>query len=98
MLGNMLQSLQSHMTSLSLPELTQAMRACFKVLSKIQMPVAYMDMEAESQTQDAEQTQVWWVSFTFTANQKFGVDKFAHPHQGCSLIVKTVILWNNIAI
>lgn len=58
MLGNMLQSLQSHMTSLSLSELTQAMRACFKVLSKIQMPVAYMDMEAESHTQDVEQTQI----------------------------------------
>uniref|UniRef100_A0A8C2B9N4 DOP1 leucine zipper like protein B n=1 Tax=Cyprinus carpio TaxID=7962 RepID=A0A8C2B9N4_CYPCA len=58
MLGSMLQSLHSHMTSLSLQELTQAMRACFKVLSKIQMPVAFMDMEAESQTQDLEQTQI----------------------------------------
>ncbi|KAK2904895.1 hypothetical protein Q8A67_006694 [Cirrhinus molitorella] len=58
MLGSMLQSLHSHLTSLSLQELTQAMRACFKVLSKIQMPVAYMDMEAESQTQDLEQTQI----------------------------------------
>uniref|UniRef100_A0A673NDD2 Protein dopey-2-like n=1 Tax=Sinocyclocheilus rhinocerous TaxID=307959 RepID=A0A673NDD2_9TELE len=38
MLGSMLQSLRSHMTSLSLQELTQAMRACFKVLSKTQMP------------------------------------------------------------
>lgn len=64
MLGSMLHSLHSHMTSLSLQELTQAMRACFKVLSKIQMPVAYMDMEAELQTQDVEQTQVLWVSFT----------------------------------
>uniref|UniRef100_A0A673LZK4 Protein dopey-2-like n=1 Tax=Sinocyclocheilus rhinocerous TaxID=307959 RepID=A0A673LZK4_9TELE len=50
MLGSMLQSLRSHMTSLSLQELTQALRACFKVLSNIQMPVAYKDMEAESQT------------------------------------------------
>ncbi|XP_051761489.1 protein dopey-2 [Ctenopharyngodon idella] len=58
MLGSMLHSLHSHMTSLSLQELTQAMRACFKVLSKIQMPVAYMDMEAELQTQDVEQTQI----------------------------------------
>uniref|UniRef100_A0A672SSN9 DOP1 leucine zipper like protein B n=1 Tax=Sinocyclocheilus grahami TaxID=75366 RepID=A0A672SSN9_SINGR len=49
-LGCMLQSLRCHMTSLRLQELTQALRACFKVLSKIQMPVAYMDMEAESQT------------------------------------------------
>uniref|UniRef100_A0A672SWK4 DOP1 leucine zipper like protein B n=1 Tax=Sinocyclocheilus grahami TaxID=75366 RepID=A0A672SWK4_SINGR len=38
MLGSMLQSLRSHMTSLSQQELTQAMRACFKVLSKTQMP------------------------------------------------------------
>ncbi|TRY97220.1 hypothetical protein DNTS_013715 [Danionella cerebrum] len=52
MLGIMLQSLQNHMASLSLQELTQAMRACFKVLSKIQMPVAFMDMEAESRTQE----------------------------------------------
>uniref|UniRef100_A0A672SXW5 DOP1 leucine zipper like protein B n=1 Tax=Sinocyclocheilus grahami TaxID=75366 RepID=A0A672SXW5_SINGR len=57
MLGSMLQSLRSHMTSLSQQELTQAMRACFKVLSKTQMPVAYMDMEAESQAQDLEQHQ-----------------------------------------
>uniref|UniRef100_A0A8C1JB24 DOP1 leucine zipper like protein B n=1 Tax=Cyprinus carpio TaxID=7962 RepID=A0A8C1JB24_CYPCA len=49
MLGSMLQSLHSHMTSLSLQELTQAMRACFKVLSKIQMPVAFMDMEESDQ-------------------------------------------------
>ncbi|XDV30294.1 hypothetical protein PO909_033239 [Leuciscus waleckii] len=65
MLGSMLQSLHSHMTSLSLQELTQAMKACFKVLSKIQMPVAYMDMEAESQTQDVEQTQI-----VITSNNK----------------------------
>ncbi|XP_051564848.1 protein dopey-2-like [Myxocyprinus asiaticus] len=58
MLGSMLQSLHSHMTFLSLQELTQAMRACFKILSKIQMPVAYMDTEAESQTLDIGQTQV----------------------------------------
>ncbi|XP_051566221.1 protein dopey-2-like isoform X2 [Myxocyprinus asiaticus] len=58
MLGSMLQSLHSHMTFLSLQELTQGMRACFKVLSKIQMPVAYMDMETESQTLDVGQTQV----------------------------------------
>ncbi|XP_016429546.1 protein dopey-2-like isoform X2 [Sinocyclocheilus rhinocerous] len=58
MLGSMLQSLRSHMTSLSLQELTQALRACFKVLSNIQMPVAYKDMEAESQTQDLEQTRI----------------------------------------
>uniref|UniRef100_A0A8B9GLQ4 DOP1 leucine zipper like protein B n=1 Tax=Astyanax mexicanus TaxID=7994 RepID=A0A8B9GLQ4_ASTMX len=46
MLGSMLLSLRAHPASLSLPELTQALRACFKVLSRIQMPVTYMDMEA----------------------------------------------------
>ncbi|XP_056610813.1 protein dopey-2 isoform X2 [Triplophysa dalaica] len=58
MLGSMLHSLHGHMTSFSLQELTQAMRACYKVLSKIQMPVAYMDMEAESQRLDVEHTQI----------------------------------------
>uniref|UniRef100_A0A3B4BRG1 Dopey N-terminal domain-containing protein n=1 Tax=Pygocentrus nattereri TaxID=42514 RepID=A0A3B4BRG1_PYGNA len=52
MLGSMLQSICASMASLSLPELTQALRACFKVLSKIQMPVTYMDMEVESPTQN----------------------------------------------
>uniref|UniRef100_A0AAY4BHH0 Dopey N-terminal domain-containing protein n=1 Tax=Denticeps clupeoides TaxID=299321 RepID=A0AAY4BHH0_9TELE len=51
MLSAMLQALHGHVTTLSLSELTQGLHACFKVLSKIQMPVAYMDMEAESQTQ-----------------------------------------------
>lgn len=58
MLGSMLHSLRSHMTSLSLHELTQTMRACHKVLSKIHMPVAYIDMEAESQTLNVGQTQI----------------------------------------
>ncbi|KAJ8282271.1 hypothetical protein COCON_G00047900 [Conger conger] len=52
MLASMLHALQSNMILLSLSELTQGLRACFKVLSKIQMPVAYMDMEAELQTRD----------------------------------------------
>ncbi|XP_060732022.1 protein dopey-2 isoform X2 [Tachysurus vachellii] len=56
MLGSMLQSLCSHMKSLSLVELTHALRACFKVLSKIQMPVSYMDMDVESQTKDVKKT------------------------------------------
>ncbi|XP_036400644.1 protein dopey-2 isoform X2 [Megalops cyprinoides] len=51
MLGSMLKALRDHMTVLSLSELTQGLRACFKVLSKIQMPMVYMDMEAELQTQ-----------------------------------------------
>lgn len=53
MLCRMLHALCTHMTSLDLLELTQGLHACFKVLSKIQMPVAYMDME-ESQTQEVE--------------------------------------------
>ncbi|XP_053090273.1 protein dopey-2 isoform X2 [Pangasianodon hypophthalmus] len=58
MLGSMLQALCAHMASLSLAELTQTLRACFKVLSKIQMPVSYMDMDVESQTQDVKETKV----------------------------------------
>ncbi|KAM3861725.1 protein DOP1B [Diretmus argenteus] len=54
MLGCMLRTLCSHMTSVDLTELTQGLRACFKVLSKIQMPVAYMDMEAGAHTQEME--------------------------------------------
>uniref|UniRef100_A0AAR2L0S7 Dopey N-terminal domain-containing protein n=1 Tax=Pygocentrus nattereri TaxID=42514 RepID=A0AAR2L0S7_PYGNA len=57
MLGSMLQSICASMASLSLPELTQALRACFKVLSKIQMPVTYMDMEVESPTQNVGKMQ-----------------------------------------
>ena len=54
MLCSMLQALRSHMTTLDLSDLRQGLCACFKVLCKIQMPVAYMDMEVESSTQDAE--------------------------------------------
>ncbi|XP_018614544.2 protein dopey-2 isoform X2 [Scleropages formosus] len=54
MLGSMLQALRGQLGEISLSELTQALRACFRVLSKIQMPVAYMDMEAESQTHKDE--------------------------------------------
>ncbi|XP_071783130.1 protein DOP1B [Centroberyx gerrardi] len=54
MLGCMLRTLRSHMASVDLAELTQGLRACFKVLSKIQMPVAYMDMEAGAHTQEEE--------------------------------------------
>uniref|UniRef100_A0A8C8F3I9 Dopey N-terminal domain-containing protein n=1 Tax=Oncorhynchus tshawytscha TaxID=74940 RepID=A0A8C8F3I9_ONCTS len=53
MLCRMLHTLCTHMNTLDLLELTQGLDACFKVLSKIQMPVAYMDME-ESQTQEVE--------------------------------------------
>lgn len=54
MLSVMLQALRSHMETASLDDVTQSMRACFKVLSKIQMPVAYMDVEAEELADDTE--------------------------------------------
>ncbi|XP_034417506.1 protein dopey-2 isoform X2 [Cyclopterus lumpus] len=54
MLGTMLGTLHSHMDFVSLEDVTQGLRACFKVLSKIQMPVAYMEMVAGSQTEDIE--------------------------------------------
>uniref|UniRef100_A0AAV2JWV7 Dopey N-terminal domain-containing protein n=1 Tax=Knipowitschia caucasica TaxID=637954 RepID=A0AAV2JWV7_KNICA len=52
MLGTMLRALQSNICSLSLGDVTQSLRACFKVLSKIQMPVSYMDGEAGTSTQE----------------------------------------------
>ncbi|XP_059895232.1 protein dopey-2 isoform X2 [Gadus macrocephalus] len=48
MLGKMLAALHANMSAVGLVELTQGLRACFKVLGKIQMPVAYMDLEAEA--------------------------------------------------
>ncbi|XP_059199122.1 protein dopey-2 [Centropristis striata] len=55
MLGTMLQTLHSHIDFVSLEDITQSLRACFKVLSKIQMPVAFMEVEAVSQTEEMEQ-------------------------------------------
>lgn len=54
MLSTMLRTLRSHMDTVSLEDITQGLRACFKVLSKIQMPVAYMDVEAGAHTEDME--------------------------------------------
>uniref|UniRef100_A0A096LUB2 DOP1 leucine zipper like protein B n=1 Tax=Poecilia formosa TaxID=48698 RepID=A0A096LUB2_POEFO len=54
MLGTMLQSLHRHMDSISLDDITQGLRVCFKVLSKIQMPVAYMDVDAGANTEERE--------------------------------------------
>ncbi|XP_038622014.1 protein dopey-2 isoform X2 [Tachyglossus aculeatus] len=48
MLSYMVQSLLEEMDSLSLPELTHALKTCFKVLSKVQMPPAYLDVESGS--------------------------------------------------
>ncbi|KAM9347350.1 protein DOP1B [Symphorus nematophorus] len=54
MLSTMLQTLRSHIDTVSLEDVTHGLRACFKVLSKIQMPVAYMDIEAGTHTEDME--------------------------------------------
>uniref|UniRef100_A0A665U1Y4 Uncharacterized protein n=1 Tax=Echeneis naucrates TaxID=173247 RepID=A0A665U1Y4_ECHNA len=54
MLGIMLRTMCSHMESVSLEDITHSLRACFKVLSKIQMPVAYLDTEAGSHTEEIE--------------------------------------------
>ncbi|CAG5865680.1 unnamed protein product [Menidia menidia] len=54
MLGTMLQALHRHMGSVCLEDVTQCLRACFKVLSKIQMPVAYMDADAMAHTKEME--------------------------------------------
>ncbi|XP_036396715.1 protein dopey-2-like [Megalops cyprinoides] len=51
MLWRMLQDLRDHMRSLSLPELTQGLKVCLKLLSKIQMPAADMNMRTDSQGQ-----------------------------------------------
>ncbi|XP_037344081.2 protein dopey-2 [Pungitius pungitius] len=52
MLSTMLETLHSHMDLVCLEDVTQCLRACFKVLSKIQMPVAYLDVEAGARTED----------------------------------------------
>lgn len=69
----MLKTLYSHMDTVSLEDVTQSLRACFKVLSKIQMPVAYMDVDAMTQLEDtklpeeeSKKTQVWL--FTISAS------------------------------
>ncbi|XP_049585021.1 protein dopey-2 isoform X2 [Syngnathus scovelli] len=54
MLGTMLRSVHDHMEFVRLEDVTQGLRACFKVLSKIQMPVAFMDFETEAHTKEME--------------------------------------------
>ncbi|XP_069492220.1 protein DOP1B isoform X2 [Ambystoma mexicanum] len=49
MLSYMTQSLAENMDSLSLKELTHALKTCFKVLSKVQMPPAYLEMQTGSE-------------------------------------------------
>ncbi|NXD58870.1 DOP2 protein, partial [Corvus moneduloides] len=48
MLSYMVQSLLENMEVLGLPELTHALKTCFKVLSKVQMPPSYLDVETGS--------------------------------------------------
>lgn len=48
MLSCMVQLLLENMETLSLPELTHALRTCFKVLSKVQIPPAYLGTETGS--------------------------------------------------
>ncbi|KFV77568.1 Protein dopey-2 [Struthio camelus australis] len=48
MLSYMVQSLLENMEMLGLPELTHALKTCFKVLSKVQMPPSYLDIETGS--------------------------------------------------
>uniref|UniRef100_A0A7N5K1Z9 DOP1 leucine zipper like protein B n=1 Tax=Ailuropoda melanoleuca TaxID=9646 RepID=A0A7N5K1Z9_AILME len=47
-LGCLVQPLAEEMEALSLPELTHALKTCFKVLGKVQMPPSYLDMEPTS--------------------------------------------------
>ncbi|XP_059542400.1 protein dopey-2 isoform X1 [Myotis daubentonii] len=47
-LACLVQPLAENVEALSLPELTHALKACFKVLSKVQMPPSYLDAEAMS--------------------------------------------------
>ncbi|KAK2508368.1 hypothetical protein MC885_011605 [Smutsia gigantea] len=44
-LACLVQPLAEEMEALSLPELTHALKTCFKVLSKVQMPPSYLDTE-----------------------------------------------------
>lgn len=48
-LGCLLQPLAEEVEALSLAELTHALKTCFKVLSKVQMPPSYLDMEPSSE-------------------------------------------------
>ncbi|KAM5281512.1 protein DOP1B isoform 2-T2 [Ctenodactylus gundi] len=47
-LGCLVQRLSEEVDALSLPELTHALKTCFKVLSKVQMPPSYLDTEPAS--------------------------------------------------
>uniref|UniRef100_A0A8B9WH81 DOP1 leucine zipper like protein B n=1 Tax=Bos mutus grunniens TaxID=30521 RepID=A0A8B9WH81_BOSMU len=67
-LGCLLQPLAEEMEMLSLPELTHALRTCFKVLSKVQMPPSYLDTEPTS----GSLVRVWKSRHGFQANGLLG--------------------------
>ncbi|XP_060054660.1 protein dopey-2 [Erinaceus europaeus] len=48
MLGCLVQALAVATGALSLPELTLVLKTCFKVLSKVQMPPSYLDLDSAS--------------------------------------------------
>ncbi|XP_044526206.1 protein dopey-2 [Gracilinanus agilis] len=49
MLSYMVQCLYEELEFLTLPELTHALKTCFKVLSKVQMPPSYLDIETQNE-------------------------------------------------
>ncbi|XP_059505975.1 LOW QUALITY PROTEIN: protein dopey-2-like [Stegostoma tigrinum] len=49
MLCHIVQCSMEHMESLSLQELTKCLKMCYKVLSRIQLPAAFMEVEAQSE-------------------------------------------------
>ncbi|KAM9037091.1 protein DOP1B isoform 1-T1 [Sarcophilus harrisii] len=49
MLSYMVQCLYEELEFLTLPELTHALKTCFKVLNKVQMPPSYLDIETQSE-------------------------------------------------
>ncbi|XP_051840799.1 protein dopey-2 [Antechinus flavipes] len=49
MLSYMIQCLYEELEFLTLPELTHALKTCFKVLNKVQMPPSYLDIETQSE-------------------------------------------------
>ncbi|XP_043557177.1 protein dopey-2 isoform X2 [Chiloscyllium plagiosum] len=53
MLCHIVQCLMEHMENLCLQELTKTLKMCYKILSRIQLPAALMDVEAQSE-QEAE--------------------------------------------
>ncbi|XP_074156698.1 protein DOP1B isoform X2 [Sminthopsis crassicaudata] len=53
MLSYMVQCLYEELEFLTLPELTHALKTCFKVLNKVQMPPSYLDIETQSENMNS---------------------------------------------